>query len=60
MFICEKCLTENYDNRPNFLTSRSKGPCQCCDYESICYDIHHSQLKPKNKIFDSETGELIK
>jgi hypothetical protein len=48
MFICDKCVTNNYE--PIFyysIHSHSYGPCEDCGEIAVCTDVHHSQLKAK-------------
>lgn len=48
MFICNECLENNYQEPVIlFLLPQSKGPCECCDLISVCYDIPSSQLVDK-------------
>lgn len=45
MFICADCIKEHYYKPVMlFIMPLSKGPCECCHYLSICYDIPSSQL----------------
>ena len=54
MFICEKCLTEKYDN---FALSTSLGKCEICDTKSRCADIPSKYLNLKPKVDDSVESE---
>lgn len=49
MFICEKCLTQNYQATvpPFYLLSMSQGNCEVCLTYKLCADVHHSRLVVK-------------
>lgn len=48
MFICDKCLVREYENRlPSVHTLRSYGRCEICKDNGPCNDIPSSVLVPK-------------
>lgn len=57
MFVCKKCLEENYKNI--FLGS-SHGPCEECGKSLLCADIKSSQLISKEKPDTKKHAPTIK
>lgn len=50
MFLCEKCLTDNFktDMWDLMIAPRSRGACESCGNGAVCYDIPSSGLNPKD------------
>lgn len=46
MFLCEKCLEENFTN---FALPVSRGKCEYCEETKPCTDIPSSRLIAKEK-----------
>lgn len=51
MFLCEKCLTENFKTTmwDLLIAPRSRGGCEYCGQGAVCYDIPSRGLRPKDK-----------
>jgi hypothetical protein len=56
MFYCESCAKKNGWPWDWYLSPASRGPCEVCGKVSVCADVHHSFLKPVDKVADSTEG----
>jgi hypothetical protein len=60
MFLCDDCLKKfNIDDFWADIASRSRGPCESCKKSAICYDIHHSAIRPAKYKATEEKQKVI-
>ena len=58
MFICDKCLVREYENRlPSVHTLRSYGRCEICKDNGPCNDMPSSALVPRELEFKQTPKE---
>ena len=54
MFLCEKCLENNYEN---FAIPFSRGKCDHCEEVEVCVDIPSKYLVEKKNKMNLSTNE---